>query len=173
MIHTLHKISLQQRWLETKDAPEKKPQQDKISEITDSQKNSITDQTVGKENLDIERIDGCSSIAADPTEALRINNSLRLLTAAISRISRQRSNLEGRINNLKQSLELLLNVPEDPTVGDFPARRADHLQKSLSQIRQQIQREGSLAVMAHHNLDQQRVLDLLYDQKTGTDDQPG
>ncbi|HHU76375.1 MAG TPA: hypothetical protein GXZ24_05735 [Firmicutes bacterium] len=161
MIHSLHKISLQQRWQETKGAPEKTPSQDKIPE------------TINNNSKEPDMVKGASSITADPTKALRINNSLRQLTTTISRISRQRSNLEGRINNLKQSLELLLNVPEDPTVSDFPARRADHLQKSLSQIRQQIQREGSLAVMAHHNLDQQRVLDLLYDQKTGTDDQPG
>jgi flagellin-like hook-associated protein FlgL len=175
VIHTLHKISLQQRWQETKGAPEKKPQQDKISEITDSQKNSITDQTVGKENLDIERIDGCSSIAADPTEALRINNSLRLLTTAISRISRQRNNLGGRISSLKKTIENLSFIQESPPTSNFLSRQTEQLQESLSQIKQQIKHENTVAVMAHHNLDQQRVLGLLYDQKTGADyhGQPG
>lgn len=100
---------------------------------------------------------------AAPVDSLRVNNSLRQIDAAISRVSARRSELESKVNNLKQSLEYLSVARENLAASESLARNADFIRESIKTAKDQIRQETSMAVMAQNNLKQQRVLGLLYD----------
>lgn len=98
-------------------------------------------------------------------DSIRISNSLRQLNAAISRISRQRDHLESRVNSLKQTLEYLSVAQENLAASESLSRNVDHVRESMSAVKHQLRQENSMAVLAKNNLQQQRVLGLLYDSK--------
>jgi len=100
---------------------------------------------------------------AAPVDSLQVNNSLRQLDAAISRVSARRSRLESKVNNLKQSLEYLSVARENMAASESLARNADFIRESINTAKDQIRQETSMAVLAQNNLQQQRVLRLLYD----------
>lgn len=103
--------------------------------------------------------------ASGAVDSIRISNSLKQLNAAISRISRQRNNLESRVNSLKQTLEYLSVAQENLAASESLSRNADHVRESMSAVKYQLRQENSMAVLAKNNLQQQRVLGLLYDSK--------
>ncbi|NLX91833.1 MAG: hypothetical protein GXZ07_09680 [Firmicutes bacterium] len=109
--------------------------------------------------------DSGQSDAANTVDSIRISNSLRQLNTAISRISRQRNNLESRVNSLKQTLEYLSVAQENLATSESLSGNAAHVRESLSAVKYQLRQENFMAVVAKNNLQQQRVLGLLYDSK--------
>jgi len=96
-------------------------------------------------------------------DSLRVNHSLRQVETTINRISSRRTQLENKVNGQKKRIEELSKAGEKSLEGEAAALYADFIQNSLQGVKTCISRETSTALLVQQNVQQQRVLHLLYD----------
>ena len=120
------------------------------------------DQTI---NLTIESMDttglGIDDISVSGTDATEANNAITLIKSAVTKLSKQRSDLGAVQNRLEHTIKNLDNVVENTTSAESAIRDTDMASEMVKYSNNNILAQAGQSMLAQANQSNQGVLSLL------------